>query len=118
VVPERWPQETQDLLMQLVTWECLNNLLVDPKLILRQISLGDLSILHTNVTVGDTASIERFVVVKMIKVELLYRMGKLKGDWTYLRLGEKINLRYTMDEGDLVSQFHQVDSAASVQRST
>jgi hypothetical protein len=111
VIPERWPAETEDLLMQLVTWECLDNQSVCPKLALRQLSLPALSVAYVNIENWDANIESRFAVAKMVKVEMMYRMGKLVGDWTYLRLEKKINLRYTPAKGEAISGFHDVNSA-------
>jgi hypothetical protein len=99
----------QDLLADLVMWECLDKQEVNPKLILRTVSLPELSILAANIDTGEDY-LEKFVVVQMIKVELMYRKGLLKGDWTFLRCGQKINLRYAMAPNQMVSSFHDVET--------
>lgn len=92
-------------------WECLEGE-GDPKLILRQVSLPELSVLVVNIDHGEgrlVPTLDKFVVVQMIKVEMMYRKGLVDGDWTFLRLGNKINLRYSLIPHKLTETFHEIE---------
>jgi hypothetical protein len=108
-------EEIESKLCDLVMWECMEATHVDPKFTLRTMELRDLSVLLKNVEEPDefgrrSPRIDEFVVIKMVKVEMMYRTGRLKGDWTFLRLGDRINLRYSMISNEVVNNFHQLES--------
>jgi hypothetical protein len=83
----------QDVFSQLVAWECLGMPEVDPKILLRQVSLGDLSIVSSNIK-SQGSALKEFVCCSMVGLEILYRTGMLVGDWSFTRDGEKVRLSY------------------------
>lgn len=83
-------QEGEDVVVQLVAWETLGRE-EDPKLLLRQVSLSDLSILHLLV---QDEELKKFVFSRLVEVEMLYRVGKLESDWAVRRSGRCVRLSY------------------------
>jgi hypothetical protein len=83
----------QDVLTHLVAWECLGVTKFDPKILLRQIPLSDLSVISANIKKQGSA-LKEFVCVSMVGLEVLYKTGMLVGDWSYVRNDKKVSLTY------------------------
>jgi hypothetical protein len=89
----RVSEQTQDLFMHLVAWECFGATEIEPKLLLRQVPLADLKIVSANVKAQGTA-LRNFACVTMVELELLFKSGLLQGDWGYDRNGDRVSLQY------------------------
>lgn len=89
-------QAGEDVLMQLIAWEMFGRDDLDPKRLLRQLSLADLSLVQCNIN-ESAREVKKFVSVQMVELELLYRRGFLVGDWTFERMDECVSL--TFDPG-------------------
>jgi hypothetical protein len=91
--------EAELLLMQLVAWEMLGQEDVNPKVLLRQVSLADLSAVQRNINARPET--KEFVAVQMVELELLYRRGFLTEDWNYTRSDECVMIKF--ETGDQLS---------------
>jgi hypothetical protein len=85
--------QAEELLARLVAWEMLGAEEQDPKVLLRQLSLSDLSLVQANI--NDCPETKEFVSVQMVELELLYRRGFLVEDWTYQREHECVRISFT-----------------------
>jgi hypothetical protein len=88
-------ERTEELVTQLVAWELFGIEEVNPKNLLRQVSLADLTELRTNL--GAHEQSEESISALLVEVEVLYRHGHLVGDWEAIREGEKLTLKYSMN---------------------
>lgn len=81
--------------MQLIAWEMLGRVDLDPQLLLRQVPLSDLCVVAASIEEKDE-ELKRFVSAKMVGLEMAYRRGALKGDWHVKREGQCVQLHYSM----------------------
>jgi len=79
----------ETLMFRLIAWELLGRKDFDPKVLLRALPLADLDLLTKNINIRD----EGFLSTQMIKVEMMYRLGRLREDW---RVGED-GVQYTLE---------------------
>lgn len=86
----------EDILMQLIAWE-MWDARVDPKNLLRQVPLADLSIIQGNIS-RQEEGVKKFASVQMVELELLYRNGLLIGDWSYRKDNTCVSLNFKARE--------------------
>ena len=84
------------LMFRLIAWELLGREDFDPKALLRALSLADLDLLMKNI--GERS--DGYLSTQMVKVEMMYRLGRLKEDWRICRDG----VQYTLEP----MQFHSL----------
>lgn len=84
-------EEGQDLISRLIMWEMLGQEDVDPKVLLRQMSLADLSILAENLSDEDAFAMGS-ASARLVLLEMHYRMGRLADDWDLQRDGKELTL--------------------------
>jgi hypothetical protein len=84
--------QAEELLVQLVAWEMLGAEEIDPKRLLRQLSLTDLSLVQANI--NDRPETKEFVSAQMVEIEMLYRRGFLVEDWSYTRRHECVRIEF------------------------
>jgi hypothetical protein len=77
---------SQDLFSDLVTWELLGDADIDPKTVLRQVPLSDLSVVRSR-------KLPECVCTTLIDLEWQYRVGQVR-DWTCTRCGDKVKITY------------------------
>lgn len=85
----------QDVFVDLVKWEMLGFDL-DPKALLRQVPLGDLSIVKSNIDKNGISGLT--ATESLVEAEILYRTGKLVEDWSYEKKDESFRLHYRTGE--------------------
>jgi len=85
--------KAEDILTQLVAWELLGAEGVDPKHLLRSLSLQDLVIIQANIN-KQTDRMRKFITVQMVEIELLYRHGFILGDWAFKKDATCVHLKY------------------------
>lgn len=91
---KRISESGEDLFTQLIAWEMLGRVDLDPQLLLRQVSLADLSVVAATIEErGDR--LKDFVSTTLVGLELKYRRGALEGDWQVKREGQCVQLRYS-----------------------
>lgn len=83
----------EELLMQVVAWEMLGREDFDPKVLLRQVPLADLSVVEANI-VEKIDGAKDFITIQMVELEMLYRQGRLIGDWSYSRCQTSVRLSF------------------------
>lgn len=76
------------LMFKLISWELLGREDFDPKALLRALPLADLDILVKNIGPEN----EGFLSTGMVKAEMLYRLGRIRGDWAVSRDGAQYTL--------------------------
>ena len=80
----------------------------DPRELLRQISLADLSVVAANISSmrhGPTLS------TGLVQLELQYRRGELSGDWKCRRDSKGVLIEYDLPAKDFNTRdFNQLDS--------
>jgi hypothetical protein len=81
----------QHLLTQLVAWEFFDRQDLDPRVLLRQASLADLSVVQENIRRSGLDE-SKFVSATLVGLELHYRLGHLGGDWDFKREGKDVTL--------------------------
>lgn len=96
--------------MGLVMWECLGAAHVDPKSTLRRLTTRELSMLVAHLEAG-LEDVEKFAVVRMIRVEMLHRHGSLVGDWSFVRNGSDIKVHYSMSTNKVMQSHHQIETS-------
>lgn len=84
--------QAEELLVQLVAWEMLGAEEIDPKELLRKLSLADLSQVQSNI--NDRPETKEFVSTQMVELEMLYRRGFLVEDWSYTRRHECVRIKF------------------------
>lgn len=87
-------EQAEDLLYDLMAWEFLGADL-DPRVVLRQVSLADLCVVQSNLE--KLQSLES-ATVTLLGIELAYRTGKLVGDWEFTQDGEHANVKAQLKE--------------------
>lgn len=103
--------ETQNLFMKLVAWECFGAQEYDPKDLLREVPLSDLRTVSRNIK-SQGAEMKNFACVSMVELELLYKTGLLAGDWHYTRRGDKVNITYDTVACEKTTCFELMDVGA------
>lgn len=104
-------EEGQDLFGDLLAWE-LFDVDLDPKILLRQASLQDLSLVQANaLEIADR--IPESIALGMVSLELSYRSGRV-ADWSYERDGKEVKLFVKMKEAAKhITLNFELSSAAS-----
>lgn len=78
-----------EILSELLAWELFEND-VDPKILLRQVSLADLSVIAANIQ-DDPETYLPFACTALINLELKYRKGEVR-DWNLVRDGQHVHI--------------------------
>ena len=86
-------EPSQELFTKLVAWELLGVEDDDPKALLRQVPLSDLSLVAKNIQ--DIPDADQFVSTTMVSLELGYRLGK-NTDWSWEREGVTVHLGFKL----------------------
>ena len=89
----RVSDSSQELMMQLVAWECFGETEIDPKELLREVPLTDLQAVSRNIK-DNGSHLQAFACVSMVELELLFKSGLLQGDWIYTRSGDRVSITY------------------------
>lgn len=79
----------EEILVRLVEWEMFGREDVDPKTLLRRLTLADLATVSANLDKMPDAG--RFVAPQMVSMELLQRQD-LIASWDYTRDGDHVQL--------------------------
>lgn len=90
-----------ELFAQLVEWEMFDRKDVDPKSLLRGVSLGDLSIASKGLDAR--GGLGEFVTAQMVELEMLYRTGRIV-DWVVERNGKNVRIS-VKSAGEKVKEF-------------
>lgn len=91
--------ETEDLLFDLVSWEFMARTDIEPRSLLKQLDNQRLLTIVADID-WRCESVRQCVSLKMIHMEGMFRAQKLIGDWSYLRDGKNIILRYRLKDGE------------------
>lgn len=89
-------EEAQLVLASLIEWEMLGQE-HDLKILLRSMSLADLSVVHANIQ-SIPGALERYVCARLVGLELQYRLGTIK-EWGYKRDGFTVDIHFTPTTG-------------------
>jgi hypothetical protein len=90
-------EQAEEVLSQLVAWEMLGREDIDPKPLLRQVPLADLSIVLANIGQGGFP-FDTSVSLRLVYLEHAYRTGKLEGDYELERKGSDVTLHIPLKE--------------------
>lgn len=81
-------EQASDVLAKLLAWEMGSD--ADPKVLLRQVPLADLSVILSNMEDGQLPVLS--VSMRLVLLEHEYRTGNLGGDWEVERKGGDVFL--------------------------
>jgi len=76
------------LMFKLAAWELLGREDYNPRDLLRSLPFADLELISKNIT----EETKYFLSVNMVQVEMMYRTGRLEGDWEPSRDGARYTL--------------------------
>lgn len=84
--------QAEEAIQLLVCWELLGAVDVDPKQVLREVSIWDLYIVKENIMLTGEGD---FLSTKLVELEVMYRDGLLREDWALSQEGEHVSIRYS-----------------------
>lgn len=91
---QRVSEQADEALAQLIAWELGAEL--DPKVLLRQVPLADLSVVLANVGEVGCVLTDTSVALRLVFLEHSYRIGQLGGDWNVEKKGHEVYLTIPM----------------------
>lgn len=83
--------ELDEVVLRLISWELLGDRKVCPKTFLREMSLSVLTDLESRLR----SDWRDFLSPQMVRLEMRYRHGLLREDWTLEEIGSNAVLRYS-----------------------
>lgn len=90
---QRVSEQADEVLAQLIAWEMDLRAELDPKALLRQVPLADLSVVLSNIGEGGSILTDTSVSLRLVFLEHAYRLGHLGGDWEVEKKGLEVFLK-------------------------
>lgn len=104
-------EQAEEALAQLIAWELGAEL--DPKALLRQVPLADLSVVLSNVGEEDAVLADTSVSLRLVFMEHEYRLGHLGGDWDVEKKGLEVYLKIPMKTPIKMVRLHLLEDSCS-----